>query len=200
MAEGTEGTEAVVEPVQEQTREVQYTPEGVMKWLETEEGQKVLQPFNDRAVTKGLQTWQEKNIDKIKDEAKGEIQTEMQKQIDDLSTSLKANKINSEVKLKLLAEGADKEDVDLLMRAVDTSKISVDGDKLIGLTDVINNLKESRPKWFATTKQTSTTGKDTLPPGHQTPGTNGKLTQEQLSKLDSQQRIKYKKENPDWWR
>ena len=194
--------EGTPEP-QAQTQTVEITSEAVEQWLGTDEGKRFLQPKLDSYHTKGLQSWQEKNIDKIKEDARGEVKTSMQQQIDDLNTSLTANKINSEVKLKLLSEGVDKEDVDLLMRAIDISKISVDGEKMIGLNDVVDNLKESRPKWFNTQQaQTKTgTGKTTIPAGAEVPSrVQGKLSRDELNKLDSQDRIKYKQENKDWYK
>lgn len=197
-----ETTNQATEETQATTQEVERTQEDIAKeWLGTDEGKKYLQPQLDSYFTKGLQTWQEKNIDKIKDEARTEVKNELEKQIEDLNTSLTANRINSELKLKLLSEGADKEDVDLLMRAVDISKVSVDDDKIIGLNDVVSNLKESRPKWFTTQQQQTTAkGKDGVPTGNIPPASTGKLNREQINKLPDNERIKYKRDNPDWWK
>ena len=185
----------------ESTQTVEINAEVVEKFLGTPEGQKMLQPRFDSYFSKGLQTWQEKNIDKIKETERETIKTEMQQRIDELSTSLTANRINSELKLKLLSEGADKDDVDLLMRAVDISKVTIDNDKMIGLNDVVNNLKESRPKWFSSQlpPPPPAKGRDTIPQGNQPPASKqGKLTRAELDTMNSQDRIMYKKNNKDW--
>ena len=60
--------EATQQPETTQTQEVAITQEAVEQWLGTDEGKRFLQPKLDSFFTKGLQTWQEKNIDKIKSE------------------------------------------------------------------------------------------------------------------------------------
>lgn len=178
----------------------EITQEGVQSYLETDDGKRLLQPKLDQYHTKGLQSWQEKNLDKIKDEARGEVKASLEEQIETMKTSMTANKINGELKLKLLSEGADKEDVDLLMRAVDMSTITEDKDgKLIGVNDVVNNLKESRPKWFNVTATPKGTGNATVPAGTTVAGANT-LNKEAIMKLSDTERINYKRKNPNWWK
>ena len=69
----------------------------VVAFLGTDEGKKILQPINDAFFTKGLKTWQDSNLQKIKDDAvaASKNETPEQKQIRELS-----EKFNTESKLR----------------------------------------------------------------------------------------------------
>lgn len=66
------------------------TKENVSEFLTTEEGKKLLQPINDAFFTKGLKTWQETNLQKIKDDAiaASKNETPEQKQIREMQERL----------------------------------------------------------------------------------------------------------------
>ena len=145
------------ETTQEQTQEVAITQEAVDAWLSTDEGKKYLQPKLDSYHTKGLQSWQEKNIDKIKSEAIEGIKAENQKQLDELNSQLQNNTIMSKYQNQLLKEGLRAEKLDLAMKLSDTSKLSLDGDNLFGSTDMIGGLKEKVGDWFGEAKRPAPT-------------------------------------------
>jgi hypothetical protein len=71
--------------------------EDVIAFLGTDEGKKILQPINDAFFTKGLKTWQDSNLQKIKDDAvaASKNETPEQKQIRELN-----EKFNNESKLR----------------------------------------------------------------------------------------------------
>lgn len=71
--------------------------EDVVAFLGTDEGKKILQPINDAFFTKGLKTWQDSNLQKIKDDAvaASKNETPEQKQIRELN-----EKFNNESKLR----------------------------------------------------------------------------------------------------
>ena len=152
-----------------QTQEVAITQEAVEQWLGTDEGKKYLQPKLDSFFTKGLQTWQEKNIDKIKSEAIEGLKAENQKMIDELNGQLKKNTIKSTFEKDLLKAGAQPEKLDKMLKLLDTSKLSLEGEKLIGSTDLIDVAKTELAEWFGEQKNTGK-GKGTLPAGEQPAG------------------------------
>lgn len=69
----------------------------VIAFLGTDDGKKILQPINDAFFTKGLKTWQDSNLQKIKDDAvaASKNETPEQKQIRELN-----EKFNNESKLR----------------------------------------------------------------------------------------------------
>lgn len=69
----------------------------VVAFLSTDDGKKILQPINDAFFTKGLKTWQDSNLQKIKDDAvaASKNETPEQKQIRELN-----EKFNNESKLR----------------------------------------------------------------------------------------------------
>ena len=165
----SEETTATQQPEATQTQEVAITQEAVEKWLGTDEGKRFLQPKLDSYHTKGLQSWQEKNIDKIKTDAIEGLKAENQKEIDRLNQELKVNTINSKHAKNLLNEGLRPDKLDLAMKLSDTSKLSLDGENLIGSMDIIDGLKTSVGDWFGEQKITGK-GKGTLPAGEQSAG------------------------------
>ena len=74
-----------------QTEEVKLTPEKVESYLESEEGQKILQPRLDKYFSKGLETWKEKTLPNvIEEEIKKKFpeETEEQKRLRQLEEKL----------------------------------------------------------------------------------------------------------------
>ena len=71
------------------------TEEGITKFLGTQEGKKYHQPLLDAYHSKGLETWKEKNLQKIIDEAVKKAnpqETAEQKRIRELETSFELEK------------------------------------------------------------------------------------------------------------
>lgn len=92
----------------------QVTPEGVEAFLETDEGKKVLQPKLDRNFTKGLETWKEKNLQKLIDEGvkkSNPTETPEQKEIRELKekfANIEKEKTRESLKNKALTTLSEK--------------------------------------------------------------------------------------------
>ena len=141
------------EPQAKQTQEVAITQEAVDKWLGTEDGKRYLQPKLDAYHTKGMQTHLEKNADKyVSKEDYNKLMTENQEKITGYETQLKQNTIMSKYQKQLLAEGLQADKLDLAIKLSDTSKISLDGDNLLGASDMITGLKTTVSDWFGENK------------------------------------------------
>ena len=105
--------------------------------------------------------------------------------------------VQSKLETKLVAEGLDAEFAEFIMSKADTTGMKLRDGKVIGLDDVVNGLKEQYPKMFGA-KQPRAVGAPPAGVGGQTP--SGKLTAEEVRKLSNDERIAYKKANPDWWK
>ena len=75
------------------------TPDGVKAFIDSDEGQKLIQPKLDQHFTKGLETWKSNNLQKAVDEQVNKIitekypnETEEQKRLHALETDLAAEK------------------------------------------------------------------------------------------------------------
>ncbi len=75
------------------------TPDGVKTFIDSEEGQKLIQPKLDQYFTKGLETWKTNNLTKIVDEQVSKVvlekypkETEEQKRLHKLETDLMSEK------------------------------------------------------------------------------------------------------------
>jgi hypothetical protein len=73
------------------------TPDGIKAYIESEEGQKLIQPKLDQNFTKGLETWKTNNLQKIIDEQVNKVitekypkETEAEKRLHKLETDLQA--------------------------------------------------------------------------------------------------------------
>jgi hypothetical protein len=71
------------------------TPDGVKSFIDSDEGQKLIQPKLDQYFTKGLETWKTNNLTKIVDEQVNKVvlekypkETEEQKRLHKLETDL----------------------------------------------------------------------------------------------------------------
>lgn len=145
----------------------------VKEYLETKEGQKLIQPQIDSAVTKGIQTFTENNKDKFKKEGMDEIKTELQKQVDEANQKLTSVTMESKLQKQLLNEGLNPKRIELALRLTDTSKLSLDGDNLLGATDLIGSLKEQVPEFFGESEPPKGKGTTGEPPaGGQASGTD----------------------------
>ena len=110
---------------------------------------------------------------------------------------LESSTIQSKLEVKLVSEGLDAEFIKFMISEADTTGMKLKDGKVIGLDDVVNGLKEQYPKMFGT-KQAKPVGAPPAGAGGQTP--NGKLTADEVRKLSNDDRISYKKANPDWWK
>lgn len=127
----------------------ELTGEAVNEFLDTDEGKKLLQPRVDQAVTKGIKTFKDNNIDKFKKEGAKEIEEQLQKKLEETEQKYKQTTINSKLQKQLLSSGLNPKKVDLAMKLADADKLSLDGDNLLGATDLIKGLEEQTPEWFA---------------------------------------------------
>ena len=145
------------ETTKETTQEAVLTQEAVETWLGTEEGKKFLQPKLDSYHTKGLQSWQEKNLDKIKSEAVEQLKADTSKQLEELNGQIKANTINTKFKDGLLKNGMRADKLELALKLADTSKLSLDGDNLLGANDLMAKLQNDVPEFFGEVKTSTNT-------------------------------------------
>ena len=122
------------------------------------------------------------------------VKTETEKSYQEKMESLT---VQSKLETKLVAEGLDAEFVEFVMSKADTVGMKLKDGKAIGLDDVVSGLKEQYPKMFGA-KQAKAVGAPPAAPGGQTP--NGKLTADEVRKMSNDDRIAYKKANPDWWK
>lgn len=88
----------------------QFTVEDFKKFMETEEGKKVLNPLFDSKVSTAINTWKTNNLEKVvQDELvkRGHVQTEEQKQMLALQKeieNIKQEKVKAELKAIKIAE------------------------------------------------------------------------------------------------
>ena len=122
------------------------------------------------------------------------VKTETEKTYQD---KMEALTVQSKLETKLVAEGLDAEFAEFIMSKADTAGMKLKDGKVIGLDDVVSGLKEKYPKMFGV-KQAKPVGVPAAGAGGQTP--NGKLTADEVRKLSNDDRIAYKKANPDWWK
>jgi len=163
----------------------EVTGEDVENYLGTEAGKNLIQPRVDSAVTKGIQSWQTNNIDKIKEDAVSGVKEEMQGLVDEANSKVKSITISSKFRNQLLAEGLRPERLDHAIKLTDVSKISLDGENLIGATDSITGLKESVSEWFGEAEKPKGQGNGGNPPGQGNgePGGSGSHTQDELNNM-----------------
>lgn len=62
-------------------------------------------------------------------------------------------KIDSMIEVELLKVNADEKYLSMLKTQVNKDNLSFDGDKLVGLTDIVNGLQENFPKMFGEVKK-----------------------------------------------
>ena len=143
----------------------------VKEYLQTEKGKTLIQPELDRAVTKGLQTWQDNNIDKIKASAIEDMKAETTKKLGELEGKYKELQVTDKFKSSLLKQGLRQDKVDLALKLADISKLQLDGDTLIGANDMAESLKAQTPEWFGVQEKPKGTGNASNPLNATPPGT-----------------------------
>jgi len=164
----------------------------VTKFLATDEGKKILQPINDEFFTKGLKTWQDNNLSKIKDDAvaASKNETPEQKEIREMRESLNVEKkarakeaIKNKVLQTLTTKGLSTELADLVSRV--DSEEEVDN-VIASLEKVFVNHKEKLTSEFQ-----QQNGRIIVAPG------KTKLTKEVLKTLTPEQINQFPKEEID---
>jgi len=136
----------------------------VKDYLATKEGKALIQPVVDSAVTKGIDTFTTNNKEKFKkegyDTAKSELATELEEQ----NSKMKDIQIGSKLQKQLLMRGINPEKIDLAMKLIDKSKISLDGENLLGSAEILDGLQEQTKEWFEATPSPKGKGTTTVPP------------------------------------
>ena len=152
-----------------------YGVEDFKKFMETEEGRKVLNPMFDKKVSTAIETWKSNNIEKVVNEElvkRGYVKTEEQKKMLELELAeLNANGLNT-----ALADFISYDSEETIRTGVSTFK------------SVLDDLVEKEVK-----KRTAGTGakpqdvKNTAP----------KLTVKDVMKMSYKERNQLAKENPE---
>ena len=136
----------------------------VKDYLATAEGKKLIQPTIDAAVTKGIDTFTTNNKDKFKKEGYDTAKSELAAELEEQNTKMKEIQIGSLLQKQLLTRGIKPEKIDLAMKLVDKSKLSLDGDNLLGATELLDGLQEQTKEWFGTAEVPKGKGTGTTPP------------------------------------
>ena len=169
-----------------------FTDDDVKKYLESENGKKFHQPILDSYATKSLKTWQEKNLEKIKDDAiaASKNETPEQKAIRELNEKLIASELSGKrekVRNKALQELQTKslpvELLDLVATANDEDGVIVNVSKV---SDVFKTYSEKLNADFQ-----SKNGRKPFVPGQQ------KLTKEMLKTMTREQISQFSEEEID---
>ena len=160
------------------------TPEGVKEYLETDEGKKLIQPMLDQYFNKGLETWKQNNLDKIKQEAidqaikeKYPEETEEQKRLkkleQDLDNERKARE-QERLKNKAISEATQKGlPVDLVDHFVGPDEDTT----ISNLTKFEQTLNSFKEKWANETFKEGGTDP------HKRNKSTGTFSKEQLEKM-----------------
>jgi len=131
----------------------EITQEGVLSYLDTDNGKKILQPFQDRAVTKGIQTHLEKNKDKYIDvDTYNSLKAEVDTKQNEFDTKLSQVKINSTLEKDLLANGLKPAYLDMVVGNIDKTGLTIRDGKLIGSNEIIAGAKEKYVDLFGDSK------------------------------------------------
>jgi hypothetical protein len=164
----------------------------VAKFLVTDEGKKILQPINDEFFTKGLKTWQDNNLSKIKDDAvaASKNETPEQKEIREMRESLNVEKkarakeaIKNKVLQTLTTKGLSPELADLVSRVESEEEVD---NVISSLEKVFVSQKEKLVSEFQ-----QQNGRTIVAPG------KTKLTKEILKTLTPDQINQFPKEEID---
>lgn len=148
-------------------------------FLATEDGTKYLQPKLDAFFTKGLKTWQDNNVDKIKEDAVAGMKEEMQTLTTESEAKLNTVTIQRQMDAKLLSSNLKPEKLGMASKLIDYSKLSIDGTNLLGANDVITQLQADAGEWFNTKTPSAPN------PANPNPGTPPAGKDEQVNSLDN---------------
>lgn len=166
--------------------------EDVEGYLDTEEGKKLLQPRLDKYFTKGLETWKEKNLDKLVDDKVKELypeETPEQKKLRELELKLEKaekEKARESLKNKAISLLTEKELptklVDKLLGEDEDSTI----ENITLYEEVVNDVRS---------KVKTVKGKD--PHVDHDKKDAPKITRDELNKMSYKERVEFKQNNPE---
>lgn len=128
----------------------------------------------------------------LKDQIK-QMEKDNQQVQDDLNQKLEQQK--KESKLELALKDAQARNPKAVKALLDSDKISLDGDNLIGLEDQLKGLKESDAYLFGEDKPAGLQGRDPVPGNDD--HKPKEVTKEQFNKMGYQERAQLFQEQPD---
>lgn len=175
----------------------QYGVEDFKKFMETEEGRKILNPMFDKRVSTAIETWKTNNIDKVVNDElvkRGFVQTEEQKKMMELE-----NEIASIRKEKELAE----------KRAIALAELNANGlnatladyiphDSEESIRNGVTTFKSILDDLVAQEVKKKTAGTGAKPQGVKQP--QPQLTTKDVMKMSYRERNQLAKENPELYK
>lgn len=132
-------------------------------------GEKIKADYEKQIMERDKQLEELKKVDVTDYEQKiKEIQEENLKSKTDLENQLKQTKIDLSIENALIKAGA--KNAHVFKSMVDTTKIIVDNDKIIGLDEQLESIKKDYPWGFGTEQEVITTGQTQTPNNQLTAG------------------------------
>jgi hypothetical protein len=160
------------------------TQEEVSTYLESENGIKVLQPYQDRATQKGIASHLEKNKDKYIDvETYNTLKTESENEKSNFEKQIGQVKLNSAIKDELLGAGVKKKYVDVVMKSISQEGLVLRDGKLVGATELVANVTEN----YADLCDVKKVGIGNVNMGNQNPVGTSTYTKEQLNTMSDKE-------------
>lgn len=175
----------------------QYGVEDFKKFMETEEGRKILNPMFDKRVSTAIETWKTNNIDKVVNDElvkRGFVQTDEQKKMMELE-----NEIASIRKEKEMAE----------KRAIALAELNANGlnatladyiphDSEESIRNGVTTFKSILDDLVAQEVKKKTAGTGAKPQGVNQP--QPQLTTKDVMKMSYRERNQLAKENPELYK
>lgn len=175
----------------------QYGVEDFKKFMETDEGRKILNPMFDKRVSTAIETWKTNNIDKVVNDElvkRGFVQTEEQKKMMELE-----NEIASIRKEKEMAE----------KRAIALAELNANGlnatladyiphDSEESIRNGVTTFKSILDDLVAQEVKKKTAGTGAKPQGVKQP--QPQLTTKDVMKMSYRERNQLAKENPELYK
>jgi|SRR5690625_141097 len=121
-----------------------------------------------------------------------DLENENKEQKEQFETKLKDNAITNAIKLALAGKVHDEE---LAASLIDKEKLVIDGDKIVGLDEQVEGLKESKSFLFKE-EEPNNDPKPNFTLGNHQKG-SGTITSDDFKKMSYKERLKLKQENPD---
>ena len=175
----------------------QYGVEDFKKFMETEEGKKILNPMFDKRVSTAIETWKNNNIEKVVNDElvkRGYVQTEEQKKMMELQ-----NEINSIKKEKEIAEKKAVALAELNANGLNASLVDflpIDSEE--GIRNGVTTFKSILDDLVAQEVKKKTAGTGVKPTDVKTPAP--KLTTKDVMKMSYRERNQLAKENPELYK
>ena len=174
-----------------------YGVEDFKKFMETEEGKKILNPMFDKRVSTAIETWKNNNIEKVVNDElvkRGYVQTEEQKKMMELQ-----NEINSIKKEKEIAEKKAVALAELNANGLNASLVDflpIDSEE--GIRNGVTTFKSILDDLVAQEVKKKTAGTGVKPTDVKTPAP--KLTTKDVMKMSYRERNQLAKENPELYK